>query len=275
MARIAKADIFRTLDQIGEIIKDAGGADGRISRDDMKNTLRGLDGQQKELVDVFYRFIGHRDRRAGAQITARDVDRAVTFAKEELVADYDLNNNGLSNDEIAKMSKTGELAVDLAKQLKQAAANRPQAMQNDPYVRMEQMDERSDFDLTVMYERKGSMDDLLHDAPLRAQDERVLGKVVDRIGAEPSPNGDYETGEPAIWQLKVIKDARGKVLGFECEMARRIEMGDDSEYDFDREHRAMVLDTKGEAIWDSGWKVNTPFSIWSTGIGPAPKFGRD
>ena len=42
-------------------------------------------------------------------------------AKEHMVAKYDLNNNGLSKDEITKMSLTGKRAVDLAKALKAAA----------------------------------------------------------------------------------------------------------------------------------------------------------
>jgi hypothetical protein len=35
-----------------------------------------------------------------------------------MVAKYDLNNNGLSRDEIAKMSLTGKRAVELATALK-------------------------------------------------------------------------------------------------------------------------------------------------------------
>ena len=32
MSRIAKAEVFRALEHVGEKIKDAGGADGRVSR---------------------------------------------------------------------------------------------------------------------------------------------------------------------------------------------------------------------------------------------------
>src|SRR5207342_276973 len=39
------------------------------------------------------------------------------------VAKYDLNSNSLSKTEIAKMSLTGKLAVDLAKAVKAAAAD--------------------------------------------------------------------------------------------------------------------------------------------------------
>ena len=58
---------------------------------------------------------------AGAQLTASDVKKAVAYAKVHMVAKYDLDNNGLSTDEIAKMSLTGKRAVDLAKALKESA----------------------------------------------------------------------------------------------------------------------------------------------------------
>jgi hypothetical protein len=72
-------------------------------------------------VDIFFKFIDNRDFRAGAQVTKSDVKRAVEYAKEHMIAKYDLNNNGLSKDEIAEMSLTGKRAVALAKALKETA----------------------------------------------------------------------------------------------------------------------------------------------------------
>lgn len=123
MSRIAKADVNRALEVAAMRITDAGGADGRVSKADMTKALKGLTGTEKALTDVFFKFIDNRDFKAGAQVTKGDVDRAVKFAKEKMIAKYDLNSNGLSDTEVKKMSLTGKLAVSLAKELKAAAAN--------------------------------------------------------------------------------------------------------------------------------------------------------
>jgi hypothetical protein len=69
---------------------------------------------------VFYRFVDHRDHRPGATVTADDVRRAAVYAKHTMVDAYDVNGNGLSKSEIAKMSLTGKLAVELTRELKRA-----------------------------------------------------------------------------------------------------------------------------------------------------------
>jgi hypothetical protein len=122
MPRIAKADVNRALSLAAQSIVDAGGRDGRTSRAELKARLAELPREQRALTEVFFRFIDHRDFKAGAQVTKSDVDRAVSYAKKTMIAKYDLNDNGLSKDEIKKMSLTGKLAVSLAKALKEAAA---------------------------------------------------------------------------------------------------------------------------------------------------------
>ncbi|MBN2361620.1 MAG: protease inhibitor I42 family protein [Deltaproteobacteria bacterium] len=122
MARISKQAVNAALKQAAAHIIDAAKSDGRASRADMKAKLQELDGTEKKLTDIFFRFVDKRDFKAGAQVTAKDVQRAVTYAKEHMIDNYDLNNNGLSKTEIAKMSVTGKLAVQLARELKEAAA---------------------------------------------------------------------------------------------------------------------------------------------------------
>ncbi len=120
MSRIAKADINKALSLAAKTIVDAGGSDGRTSRAELKAKLATLPASQKKLVDIFFKFVDARDFKAGAQVTATDVSKAVAYAKEHMVAKYDLDNNGLSKTEISKMSLTGKLAVDLARELKSA-----------------------------------------------------------------------------------------------------------------------------------------------------------
>jgi len=121
MSRISKQSVNAALKQAASHIVDAAKDDGRVSRADMKAKLQELQGSEKNLTDIFFRFIDKRDFKAGAQVTPDDVKRAVAYAKEHLIDNYDLNNNGLSKGEIAKMSVTGKLAVQLARELKEAA----------------------------------------------------------------------------------------------------------------------------------------------------------
>lgn len=123
MPRIAKSDIYAVLTRTAKTIVDAGGSDGRTSRAEMKKALTSLSGKERALADVFFKFVDHRDFKAGAQVTPADVKRAVSYAKEKMIAKYDLDNNGLSSAEVKKMSLTGRLAVDLARTLKAAGGN--------------------------------------------------------------------------------------------------------------------------------------------------------
>ncbi len=124
MSRISKAEVNRALELAAKTIRNAGGEDGRVSRAEIKNAMATdrIPRNQMALVDIFFKFIDNRDFKKGAQVTAKDIDRAVAYAKSHMVAKYDLNANGLSKDEIGKMSITGKRAVDLAKALKAAGA---------------------------------------------------------------------------------------------------------------------------------------------------------
>ncbi|MEO0897377.1 MAG: nuclease [Bacteroidota bacterium] len=121
MARLAKADIHKALDKAANHILEAGGSDGITSREDIRKKLTQLQGVERRLVDVFYRFMDHRDASSGARITKKDVEETVAYAKARMIDKYDLNQNGLSKDEISKMSLTGKLAVAFARILKRAA----------------------------------------------------------------------------------------------------------------------------------------------------------
>ena len=119
MARIAKADVHAVLTNVGETLKKAGGPDKRISRADIDKAVDQIDDpNEKKLVGVFAKFCDHRDHVKGATLGHTDIDRSVEYAKKELISDYDVNENGLSKDEIGKMSMTGQLACLLAAQKK-------------------------------------------------------------------------------------------------------------------------------------------------------------
>lgn len=121
MARVAKADVHAALEQAAQNIIDAAGPDQITSRKNLKDKLAELKGAERGLTAMFFGFIDHRDHEPGARVTEPDVRRALTYAKKELVDDYDLNGNGLSKDEISAMSTTGKLAVRLAQEMKARA----------------------------------------------------------------------------------------------------------------------------------------------------------
>jgi hypothetical protein len=122
MSRIAKTDVNRALDHVAKALVKAGGDDGRISRADVKAALPALSRKERALADIFFKFVDHRDFKTGASVTSKDIGKAVAYAKEHMIAKYDLNSNGLSKGEISEMSLTGKRAVDLAKALKATGA---------------------------------------------------------------------------------------------------------------------------------------------------------
>lgn len=115
MARLAKQKVHAALEKAAQNILDASGDDPIVSRKDIRNKLKELEGVEQQLTDVFYRFMDYRDSKPGARITKKDINETLAYAKEKLVDAYDENNNGLSAAEIANMSMTARLAVRYAK----------------------------------------------------------------------------------------------------------------------------------------------------------------
>ncbi len=112
MRRIAKQVVYDAFEKMGALILEAGGPDGIVSRKDMRERLKTLRGLEYKFMSRFYRFMDHRDYKPGARITKRDVMDTIAYCKKELVDDYDLDNNGLSFEEVSKMSILAQYAVD-------------------------------------------------------------------------------------------------------------------------------------------------------------------
>lgn len=117
MARIAKSAVHAAIEQAARQIAQAAGRDGVTTPAEMEAHLEHLDGPEHALVDIFYRFIQHRSHRPDAPITVEMAHKAVEYAKEKLIDQYDVNFNGLSKSEIANMSETGQKAVELAQEM--------------------------------------------------------------------------------------------------------------------------------------------------------------
>lgn len=126
MSRIPKNHVNAALSLAAQNIV-AAGHNGVTSRADMERKLETLSGTEKALTDRLFRFIVHRDFKTNAGVMKSDVQRALDYAREKLVEKYDLNNNGLSKSEVAKMSVTGQLAVKLAAETRGITAPLPKS----------------------------------------------------------------------------------------------------------------------------------------------------
>lgn len=121
MPRIAKADLIAALERAANYIRAAASEDGQTTRNDMRRKLRELRGIDRLLTDVLYRFIDHRNGKAGASISEESLGDALTFLRKELITLYDLRKNRLTTEESDSMAMIGSMCVQLARQLKRAA----------------------------------------------------------------------------------------------------------------------------------------------------------
>jgi len=122
MTTIATSEVHAALARAAEQLVSAGGADGIVSRNDIRTRLLSLEGTERDLVGALYKFIDSRDAARSARVTKSDIDAAVAFIKTDLIDKHDLDQNGLSDEEVARMSELGKQAVALARQLKKATA---------------------------------------------------------------------------------------------------------------------------------------------------------
>lgn len=120
MSRIAKQYVYSQFERAAQFVQSAAKGNGRTSRADMQAALEQVQNPvERDFFDMFFRFVDNRDAAPGAVVTDEDLSRAVAFACKEMVADYDIGGkggkgNGLSRDEVAKMSRTAKLAVQTA-----------------------------------------------------------------------------------------------------------------------------------------------------------------
>ena len=85
MARLSKQKVYAALEKAAQNMLDASGDDPIVSRKDIREKLKELEGVEQQLTRIFYRFIDHRDAKPGARITRKDIEEALAYAKETMV----------------------------------------------------------------------------------------------------------------------------------------------------------------------------------------------
>jgi hypothetical protein len=110
--RVAHATPEAGLEHVAALLKVAAGKDGITSRDDLDALADDLykqgRGTESLAAQKFFGFIDARDFKDGARVTGKDIDKAVAYAKESLLKNKDVNNNGYSQAEVAKFSTSAK-----------------------------------------------------------------------------------------------------------------------------------------------------------------------
>ncbi|MEQ9502534.1 MAG: hypothetical protein RIT81_37030 [Deltaproteobacteria bacterium] len=121
MSRISHDTPMRAYDHIANLLQEAGGADGRISRADKDELIAKLEaegrGTEALAAKNLFTMIDARDAGAGNVVTAYDLKRDRSYVEAKLLENRDVNSNGFSKAEIANMSTTGRALVELGQAL--------------------------------------------------------------------------------------------------------------------------------------------------------------
>ncbi len=234
MARISKGDVNAALRRAAANILDAAGDDPFVSRKDIRQKLDTLEGVEQSLTNLFYRFIDARDYKKGARVTKKDVDDAVAYAEEKLIAQYDLNNNGLSASEIEKMSTTGKLAVAFARVLKEQTSNGNLKTKQDWLERLGELSEGLVY-MGYANEADTPLDPIYFEATLEELTKETFAATV---GIDPSKPAEEITIYEVVMGL--VEPERTFEIGGENGIARGNEINRFALNNL-REFRSIVL----------------------------------
>ena len=121
MSRIGHNKPMDGLDHVTNMLKEAAGEDGIISRDDAKQLGRELrkDGRGTEAYAAgkVFRMVDKFESAPGARVTGADLDQARDFVQTELLESNDKNRNGYSRAEVANMPATGQALTEIGLKL--------------------------------------------------------------------------------------------------------------------------------------------------------------
>ena len=121
MARISHLKPMQAYDHIADLLKDAAGADGIVSKKDAKKLVNDLkaEGRGTEAVaaENLFKMMDAFNDQPGQRVTGYDMKLTRSFVQKKMLENRDINHNGYSRAEIDKMSPTGKALVELGQYL--------------------------------------------------------------------------------------------------------------------------------------------------------------
>ncbi|MFN7117741.1 MAG: nuclease A inhibitor family protein [Saprospiraceae bacterium] len=121
MPRLTVQDLLNTLHQAAQEMRAAAGSDGQLSRQDFNRIIEDKTGNERTLLEAFYRFLREEDQR-NMRITRDLLARGEKFIQEKIITQFELAPGGLSLQETNAIKALGEDPLALAFQLKRAAS---------------------------------------------------------------------------------------------------------------------------------------------------------
>lgn len=123
MPRLSRELVYTALEKAAAHLYSTTAADQPAGRREIRSRIRTLEGAEKSLTEALYRFADQLAGQPAGGLTTQHIARALDWARRELVDAYDLDHNGLSEDEIERMSPAGRQAVAFARSLKLQAVS--------------------------------------------------------------------------------------------------------------------------------------------------------
>jgi hypothetical protein len=120
MPRLTLQNLLDTLHQAAEDLRAAAGPDGQLSRQDFHRVIENKAGNERALLEAFYRFLREEDQR-NMRITREVLERGVRLMEDKILPQFELAPGGLSLTETETIRSYGEDVLPLAFQLKRAA----------------------------------------------------------------------------------------------------------------------------------------------------------
>lgn len=121
MARVGHDVGMKAYDHISKMLEGSANKDGIVSREDAAKLVSNLrsEGRGTEALAAqnLFKMIDKFDDDKGARVTGYDLKLARPFVENKMLENRDVNRNGFSAAEIAKMSPTGRALIELGKTL--------------------------------------------------------------------------------------------------------------------------------------------------------------
>lgn len=120
MIRLTIQDLFSQLNQVAQNMEEAAGTDSFISQADYRKKRSTLVGAQQLLFDAFFVFLKSLEESEQGRITLKDVEKGIAFFQDQILAQFELLPQDLTDSESVYIGGIHQSAAPLAAQIKRA-----------------------------------------------------------------------------------------------------------------------------------------------------------